>query len=148
MTSGSVAKARTYLRTSYVRIGGLLFLVFGLTTLLADHLQAPSRNITSINKAVTETSSSWADTILRRVAEWIPEDDEWEDFRIDDGLHYDRVPREADSATRQRVLKTSRPGDHWCSEAEYLDGLWVKRTEPVTPQNIRKIFKVTVRPLP
>jgi hypothetical protein len=42
------------------------------------------------------------------------------------------------------LMRHLRPRDHWCSEAEYLDGLWVKRSEPVTPENIRKIFKVTV----
>ena len=33
----------------------------------------------------------------------------------------------------------------WCSEAEYLDGEWVPRDEEVTMDNIRSIFKYSVR---
>jgi hypothetical protein len=145
MTSGSIAKARTYLRTSYARIGVLLFLVFGITVLLAHHPQAPTRAASPIATAATGVSTSWTDTLLRRVADWIPEDDEWEDFRINDRSSYEEDFPETDPARQQKVLKKQGPRDHWCSEAEYLDGLWVKRKEAVTPQNIRKIFKITVR---
>lgn len=145
MTSGSIAKARTYLRTSYARIGVLLFLVFGLTVLLAHRLQAPTRAVSPIATAATAVRTSWTDTLLRRVADWIPEDDEWEDFQINDRSSYEDGFPETDPARQQKVFKKQGPRDHWCSEAEYLDGLWVKRKEPVTPQNIRKIFKVTVR---
>lgn len=149
MTSGSIAKARTYLRTSYARIGGLLFLVFGLTTLLAYRLQAPFPQAASTLTSTDGFSNSWVDTVLQRVAEWIPGDDEWEDFRIHDTSHYDEDSEEGDGSTQQKVLvQHPPPRGHWCSEAEYLDGLWVKRGEPVTPQNIREIFKVTVRPAP
>jgi hypothetical protein len=145
MTSGSIAKARTYLRTSYARIGVLLFLVFGITTLLAHHLHAPTRAAAPFATAVTGLGTSWTDTLLRRVADWIPEDDEWEDFQINDRSSYEEDFPETDPARQQKVLKKQGRRDHWCSEAEYLDGLWLKRKEPVTPQNIRNVFKVTVR---
>lgn len=147
MTSGSIAKARTYLRTSYAQIGGLLFFVFGLTILLATRLQTPAHQVTFHSTPLKESGSSWTDTILQRVADWIPEDDEWENFQIHDPSYYEEDSSAADGPTQQKVLmRHTRPRQQWCSEAEYLDGLWVKRSEPVTPENIRKIFKVTVRP--
>lgn len=50
---------------------------------------------------------------------------------------------------RQLVIQEGSPtiyGD-WCTEAEYLDGEWLKREEEVTLARLGEIYQYTVSPL-
>ena len=50
----------------------------------------------------------------------------------------------------KRVSTSSEGGrikrDDWCTEAEYLDGEWLKRDEDVTLMRLREIYQYTVSP--
>jgi hypothetical protein len=137
MTSGSMVKLRVRkLRRSHIRTISLFLLAFGITAILGTRLLVSS--VIPGLETGEALKPSWRHAFIQRMFGKGELDD--------DDVHLDVPFFEEPSVLRgkQSVLTTPRiPQSEYCTEAEYLDGAWTKRTEPITPSNIRQVFKLT-----
>lgn len=138
MTSGAIVKRRVRLRRVHVRTGSLLLLVVGIIVLLVTRSVVFPKGTSPT--AGTGTPQSWRHTFIQRLfGNGELEDD---DFHLN--VPFYEEPLINRNQAQQSVQKTTRlPHLEYCTEAEYLDGGWTKREEPVTPDNIRRVFKLT-----